>query len=575
MSHFPFHNNWLLQEIDEGYVKELSIKTSLPVFITRFLLCRGIDTIQGIDSHLNSSLDSIGDPFKMSGMDRAVKRLSKAINNKEKIGIFGDYDCDGITASVLLYEFFTQLGSQVFSYIPHREKEGYGMNQGGIDYLHQKGCSLIVTVDCGISNLNEVEYAKSLGIDVIVTDHHEQPDVIPDAYSVIDPKQKNCPFPFKHLAGVGVAFNLARALRRFLVQHGYKGNIKLKPYLDLVALGTLADYMPLLGDNRMLVKAGIEEIYKQSRVGINALCSLSSSNTIRSVQDICFRLIPKINSASRMDSADISFKLLTSYEYSEAMQYAGLLEQLNKKRIDEEKIIFKEALDQLKEYITANGEKKGYVLSSDKWKKGLVGIIATKIMSECGLPVILFTIDGTDGYGSGRGPFDLNLLEIVKELEKHLITFGGHQSAMGLHISADNIDEFRSSFEEKLENAYTPGLKGLSVDFKTTFQEISDPKIVSFYELLEPFGPSYSQPVFTIEGFRVKEHKILKERHLKLLLMHDTLPKHSNYELICWDINSNSHNWEDLELACTAAINNWNGHKKFELRLKDARRRGE
>jgi len=574
MSLFPFHKNWLLQEIDEGYVKELSLKTSLPVFITRFLICRGIDTLKGIETHLNSSLNTIGDPLMMSGMEKAVKRLATALYNKEKIGIFGDYDCDGITASVLLYEFFIQLGLSVFVYIPHREKEGYGMNQTGIDYLHQKGCSLIVTVDCGISNINEVEYAKSLGIDVIVTDHHEQPHIIPDAYSVVDPKQKNCPFPFKHLAGVGVAFNLARGFRRFLIQSGYRGNIRLKPYLDLVALGTLGDYMPLLGDNRILVKAGIEEIYKQSRVGINALCSFSSGNTIRSVQDICFKLIPKINSASRMDSADISFKLLTSHEYSEALQYASLLEELNKKRIDEEKKIFKDALDQLKGYIALNGDKNGYVLSSDKWKKGLVGIIATKIMSEFGLPVILFTIDGKDGYGSGRGPEDLNLLEVVKELEKHLITFGGHQSAMGLHISSENIDTFRSCFEEKLANTYTPGHKGLSVDFKTSFQEISDPNIVSFYELLEPFGPSYSQPVFTIEGFRVKEHKILKERHLKLLLMHDTLPKNSNYELICWDINSNNHNWEELEIACTAAINTWNGNKKFELRLKDARRRG-
>lgn len=574
MSYFPFYNNWLISKPDEGYACELSKKTGLPLFITRFLLCRGIDTVKGIEEHLSASLKSISDPFQMLGMDKAVKRVALALERREKIGIFGDYDCDGITSTVLLYEFFLQLGLKIFVYIPHRERDGYGLNRNGLDYLKKMGCSLVVTVDCGISNYDEVEYAKSIGLDVIITDHHEQPDVIPNACAVVDPKQKGCAFPFKDLAGVGVAFNFARAIRRHIVQRGYKGNIKLRPYLDLVALGTLADYMPLIGENRILVKAGIEEIYKNTRVGISAISGGYNGGVIRTIQDICFKLIPKINSASRMDDPNISFNLLISKDISDAQKYAKILEELNKKRIEEEKIIFNEAISQINDYIASKGEKKGYVLHSDKWRKGLVGVIATKIMSDLGVPIILFSIDGENGYGSGRGPDDLNLLGIIKELESHLVSYGGHKSAMGIHILTDKIDEFRQLFEDRLDKIYEPAPKGLYIDFKTDFTEIGDPRLVDYYELLEPFGPSYPQPVFTIEGFKVKEQRLLKEKHLKLLISHERHPHDTGYELLCWDISQSNHNWEDLEIACTASINTWNGIKKFELRLKDARNRG-
>jgi single-stranded-DNA-specific exonuclease len=570
---------WDFISLNKLAVDELANKSQIPHIIAKFLYQRGINTPEAVAQHFRLTLSSLSDPWKMADMDKAVDRLLKAIARHERVGVFGDYDVDGVTSAALIYKFLKQLGLEVTVYIPHREKEGYGLSAAGLKCCESQGCKLLITVDCGISNSEEVCLARRLMMDVIITDHHEPSNCLPQAIAVLNPKRSDCLFPFKELAGVGVAFNLIRALRHRLYELGH-WNVdqvpNLKEYLDFVALGTVADAVPLLGDNRILVRSGLEVINRCERPGIKAIKALCYLNSDITSSDIAFRVGPLINAAGRMAHANKAFELLTTDSEVKANQLATELHLLNQQRQTEEKSMFTEALDKIQSLVE---EYPSYVLSSPKWKKGILGIVAARLVDQFHKPVILFTLDGKEAHGSGRCPPGINLYESLRACSIHLSSFGGHKAAAGLRLSCDSIKKFTEDFQKFMassldQNQVRPMLM---LDCIACIEELVDPGFAKFYEYLEPFGAGYLAPVFAVRDFEVHRSRVVGNGHLKLTLTSRNSQNHyikRKVDLLGWGHGDKVNlPWESLELACTPFINVWQGQKQLELKLRDIRYR--
>ena len=567
---------WHFVSLDTAALNKFIRESRLPSVIARFLYRRGINTPDAADCHLNPMLKFLSDPWKMVDMDRAVDRLVKAVVQRDRVAVFGDYDVDGVTSSALVYRFLRGLGLEVVVYIPHRE-EGYGLSAKGIEDLASRGCNLLITVDCGITNNKEVALAERLGMDVIITDHHEPSSSLPKALAVLDPKRLDCPFPFKELAGVGVAFNLMRALRYRLYRLGHwnGGRIpNLKAYLDLVAMGTVADVVPLLGDNRILVRTGLEVLNGSTRPGIRALkavCSLDSEVTSR---DIAFRIGPRINAAGRMAHADKAFRLLITEKEADAKALADELNQLNQERQAEERLILKEALAE----IESSGKRPAYVLASPKWKRGIIGIVASRLVEQFCRPVVLMAMDGDEAYGSGRCPEGLNLHECLCACSDHLTAFGGHRAAAGMRLSLNSIDGFRKAFQQVVSSAIeqNDAFPRLEVDGAARIEELLDPDFCRLYRQLEPFGAGYPAPLLAVQDFTVSRSRVVGNGHLKLTLRPRTSSQDRypgrGVDLVGWGQGDKQGlPWERLELACMPCFNVWQGQRRLELRLKDIR----
>ncbi len=554
-------------------IKDLSRQTGAPELITVFLYHRGLKTPEDITNHLDPALNSLNDPWSMADMDRAVDRLLKAISCREHVAVFGDYDADGVTSSALLYLFLQELGIKTTVYIPHREKEGYGLNEQGIRELSSRGCSLLITVDCGITNADEITLARSLHMDVIVTDHHQPPEKLPEAAAVLNPKRKDCAFPFKELAGVGVVFNLVRALRTKLYRAGHwnKGRVpNLKSYLDLVSLGTIADIVPLFEDNRILTKVGLEVMNTGGRTGMAALKKICGiSGEIKST-DVAFRLAPRINAAGRMDDAMKAFNLLVTPDAQEATRLAQELHRLNQERQNQEGKILRQAAKMAREM----GDQPAYVLASPEWKKGVVGIVASRLVDQMARPVLLLCLEGDLAQGSGRSPDGQDLYELLCACSNHLAGFGGHRSAAGLRLAASCLDDFSQAFLEavKIQSKGESVARGIDVDCQINLEEIKDPAFIDFFELLEPFGEAYKEPVFNLNGFEVAASRIVGNNHLKLTLTSRTGETGPAVELLGWSMGDKQDlPWTSLELACTPFVNTFRGQRRLQLQLKDAR----
>ncbi len=570
-------------ETDEAAVELLSIETGIPQSIARFLHLRGITSPDQAVQHLASRLTSLSDPMLMKDMDRAVNRLERAVCSKEKIGVFGDYDADGVSASALLFLFLTEIGIECEVYLPDREHEGYGLNTAGLDRLASEGCSLVITVDCGITAVEEVNYANANGIDVIITDHHEPGGVIPPAVAVLDPKRSGCRFPFKELAGVGVAFNLVRSLRKRLHENGcfsLSPAPNLKKYLDIVALGTISDVVPLLGENRILVKSGLEVVSGTARPGMEALKKISSINGTVDSMHMAFRMGPRINAAGRMAHAMTAFQLLVTDNRHEAARLASELHSLNAERQNEERLILREAGRQLE----AMGSLPAYVLTGEEWRRGVVGIVASRLMEKVSRPVILLAVDGDEAVGSGRCPEALNLHALLSECAHCLDRFGGHRAAAGMKLKTCHIEKFRTAISaaasKKLQHIdLTPELM---LDARITIQQLSTPTFAEMYQQLGPFGAGYRAPLFALHGFAVKTARIIGRGHLKVILegtgstgSKQTRPREiSGIEIVGWGHGDKLDlPWEELEIACEPGINTWNGRRTLQLKLMDARER--
>ena len=496
----------------------LSKECNISTITAQILINRGLKTPEDIEKFLNISLEKLTHPFKMLNLEKASKRISEAIIKNEKIGVFGDYDVDGITSTAVLINFFHEIGYRNITWhIPTRD-EGYGLNKEVIKNFSEKSVKVIITVDCGIQNFSEVEYANSLGIDVIVTDHHEPSEKIPEAFAVVNPKQKDCPFPFKELAGVGIAFYLIMGLRIKLREIGIiKNNVNLLKYLDLVAIGTIADICPLIYENRIFVKFGLNQIKNSIRPGIKALRQLCYlENKKINYWDVGFKIAPRLNAAGRISDPQKALKLLITDNYAQALEISNELNKNNYERQKIEEKIITEAI-KLIEKNDKIKTKKSIVLYSDSWHEGVIGIVSSKLVEKYYKPTILISFSGDLGKGSARSIKDFDIFNGIKMCEEFLESFGGHKLAGGLMIKRDNINDFIDAFESIVNRLTTKEhfIKKVFIDKVITLDEIND-NFLSELSRLSPFGPANEEPLLFANDILVTDIKNFGLNHLQL-----------------------------------------------------------
>lgn len=555
----------------DGRGKKLSRDLRISEITAKILLNRGIEDLTSAEAFLKPALRWLSSPFLLHQMEIASEILSEHIIQGEKIAIYGDYDVDGITGTAILFSFLKQLGAKVFYYIPERLTEGYGLNIPAISRLKSQGISLIVTVDCGITNYSEILHAKSEGLKIIVTDHHEVPGLYPPADAVVNPKGEKNSFPFKELSGAGVAFYLAIATRRTLLNKCFikDGEINLREYLDLVALGTICDIVPLVNENRIFAKIGLELLSKSSRPGIIALKEVSGVTDSVSCGEVAFRLGPRINAGSRLSEVDIGIKLLLEKEMGNAKLLASRLNVLNEKRQAIEDKIFSDAI----EMIESNPEfmhKKSIVLYNNDWHPGVIGIVASRLVERYYRPTILISLNGDKGKGSGRSIAGLDLVRCLNDCRDYLISCGGHKYAAGITISKENIPLFSEKFEESVcsvikEKDLQPELK---VDVKVNISDITE-ELCRELELLEPFGMGNPEPNLLLNNARIIDRRIAGDKHLMLKLTDgERLIDAVGFGMgDAIDYNTNR-----IDIICYPEIHSWNSTKKVRLRIKDIKR---
>jgi len=529
----------------------------LPLPIAQVLSARGISPEES-PAFLEPRLEDLNDPFLMRDMDKAVERIITAMKESQKIMVHGDYDVDGVTSLSLLYRNLTSIGLNVIPYIPDRFTEGYGLSSQGIEKAKEEGISLIITVDCGITALEEIEMARKYGIDVIVTDHHEPRETLPEATAIINPKVDD--YPFKDLAGVGVAFKLLEALYRKLslnLNHLYWD-------LDLVALGTVADIVPLVKENRVFVHFGLKILEKSKKAGIKSLKSVTGLNGKVEPWHISFILAPRLNAAGRLNHAIEAFKLLSTRDGLEALQLARELDRTNKERQGIERKILSEA----KKMVRRMDLDKDWVivLGSEDWHEGVIGIVASKLVEQYNRPTILLSFTGGIGKGSGRSIQNFNLFNALLDLEKYLLSFGGHKMAAGLRLEKENLQDFRRALnklaKERLKKEYFE--PELYIDGEIRLSDINQ-DILSVYRKLSPFGMGNPQPVFVVKNVTVKNDiRVMKDRHISFTLKQEQIERRA-IAFDAMDKREIIQSGKPLNFAVQVSENNRNGEIEFKV----------
>ncbi len=562
---------WRVREPELVLQKTLAASLNISTITSQLLINRGISDIQQAERFLSSTLSDIRSPLGMKGMKEGVERVLKALHNKEKIAIYGDYDVDGITSTSILLMFLKLAGANVSYYIPERIAEGYGLNADAISKLAERGVALLITVDCGISDHAELKLAKELGMDVIVTDHHEVPDYLPPAYAIINPKQSGCPFPFKNLAGVGVAFNFIIALRASLRDEGFwkeKEVPNLKEYLDLVALGTIADVVPLVDENRIFVKYGLMELTASTKPGIIALKEVSGLNDVPiNAGMVGYRLAPRINAAGRVGKGVDGVRLLTSESYDEAASIAKLLDDGNKERQGLEEVILREATGMVESGLIS--DRKSIVLASENWHPGVIGIVASRIAEKYYRPTVMIALKNGIGKGSARSIHSFMLYEGLKECSHLLNEFGGHDYAAGLSINEENIEKFREEFERVASGKLSDEdmLPEMDIDAAMDLNEVTE-ALINELDNLAPFGEANPEPLLCSTGLGIADCKVVGNNHLKMRVKQGRTVR----DAIGFGMgNLNLSPGINLDTAFIPQINLWNGGKSIQLKLKDVR----
>lgn len=505
---------WVLApEPDSDLMASLAEGSSLPLKLIKVLINRGHQTAEDIEKFLHPNINDLKNPFEMAGMEKGIDRLTEALYNNEKIMIYGDYDVDGITATALLYLVINKLGGQVDFYLPNRLVEGYGLSEDGINEAKEKGVSLIITVDTGITAVDHVKYATSVGIDIVVTDHHEAGETIPDALAIINPKQPACDYGGE-LSGVGVAYKFAQALYQRLEQN----EEELREHLDLVALGTSADIVPLVGENRVLTSFGIAQIARTTKPGIKSLAFVSGlmGKAIGTGQ-VVFILAPRINAIGRLGDARLAIRLLSTRDERVASEIARQLEKENRRRKEIDEKTLGEALKQMAELVDVDIDK-AIVLAGEGWHQGVIGIVASRLVEKYHLPTVMIAITNGEGKGSARSIPGFHLCEALKECEHLLIRYGGHKYAAGLSIKEENIQEFRRVFKEVTSRLLSDEdtIPKLHIDLEIELRDVTD-DFVSAVEQFAPFGPQNMRPIFLTRNAEiVGSPYVVGNNHLKM-----------------------------------------------------------
>jgi single-stranded-DNA-specific exonuclease len=503
---------WKIKDVsDELSVQRLADSLNISPILARLLVLRNIMTFNEARQFFRPSLDSLHDPFLMDQMEAATTRVITALTENQKICIYGDYDVDGTCATALLYMFLKELYANVEFYIPRRLEEGYGLSTSAMDAVKEMGTDLMIAVDCGITAIEETNYANELGIDVIICDHHQPKEELPNAFAVLDPLKPGCNYPFKYLSGAGVAFKLAQGLCERIGKRG----LPLK-YLDLVALAGAADIVPIVDENRILVNEGLNQVNINPRPGIEALIELSrlKPGQLTSGQ-IVFTIAPRINAVGRLGDAERAVNLLIANNKKDALELAEVLETENyeRRKIDVDTF---EAAKEIVESQFDLDDELAIVLHNENWHPGVIGIVASRLVEKYYRPsVLLTTIDGV-AKGSARSINGFNIYEALQKCEDLLLHFGGHQAAAGLALEVDKIDEFRTKFNEILKSSISSDdlLQEISIDSMIKFSEIT-PKFLRILEQFAPFGPGNLRPVFLAEGvFTANTPRLVGTNHL-------------------------------------------------------------
>ena len=554
---------YIFTKEDKNLQNIITKECNISPITAQILINRGHVEPEEIYNFLNVNLNSLTHPYKMLNLEKAAERVIDAILKNEKIGIFGDYDVDGITSTAVLINFFNEIGYKNYTYhIPTRE-EGYGLNNKTIKRFHDNNVKLIITVDCGIQNFSEVDYANSLGIDVIITDHHEPSEILPGAFAVINPKQRDCNFPFKDLAGVGIAFYLIMGLRIKLREKGIiKDNVNLLKYLDLVAIGTIADICPLVYENRIFVKFGLNQIKNSQRPGIRALrqlCYLENKDI--NYWDVGFKIAPRLNAAGRISNPMKALELLIIDNYSRALQLSNELNKNNQERQKIEEKILQDAI-KLIEKNEKFKHRKSIVLYSDSWHEGVIGIVSSKLVEKYYKPTILISFSGDYGKGSARSIKDFDIFNGIKMCEELLESFGGHKLAGGLMIKRDRILDFVEAFEKIVERTTTKEhfIKKIYIDKIVNLNEI-DGELISELSKLSPFGPSNEEPLLFANDILVSGIKNFGMNHLLLQVEKNNIA----FEAIGFNIaNKNIELGDSVNIAFMP----FNDNQKIKLKIK-------
>ena len=570
---------WHIHTPDRESVKAISSTLKCSPLTASVLVNRKINSVDCAKAFLNPSLKDLRPPFSFIDMDVAVRRIYKAITSSEKILILGDYDADGITATAVLVEFFNYIKSDVSYYIPHRIKEGYGLKPEHItNYMVPDNVNLIITVDCGSSNHKSVKIAQEANIDVIITDHHNISPPFPEAAAVINPKRTDCTSDLNDLAGVGVAFYLVISLRKYLRDKNFwlhKSEPNLKNLCDLVALGTVADMVPLRDENRIFVKTGLDVMGSTPRPGIDALMKVSGVEKSEvSAGDIAFKLAPRLNAAGRIDHAKTAVELLLTKDRRSAIRIASLLHEMNETR----KGIEGEIIAEIEEFLKENPEileQKALVLSDsfskNGWHEGVLGIVASAFVKKYFRPVILISVKNGIGKGSGRSIPAVDLYNIISECSMDLESFGGHKMAAGLTIKENRIKPFQEKIKKTLCKICKPEhfIPMLFIDYLLDFDNISE-KLINELKILEPHGLSNEEPLFMAADVRAFSSKIVGEKHRKMLLKQFGSNKDRLYNAINFNIDLSKPSAERFDqIAYKLQWNRWNGTKTVQLIVEE------
>ena len=558
---------WKILTADTQKSDSLQLALKISPVICDILVERGVVTFEQSKKYFRPELKDLHDPWLMKDMDKAAERIIRAVNNNEKILVFGDYDVDGTTSVACMYHFLKKIHSDLDFYIPHRYREGYGVSKAGIDFANENGFNLIISLDCGIKSIELIKYAKGLGIDFIVCDHHLPDEELPPAIAILNPKQKDCNYPYKELCGCGVGFKLISALAP---QFGLSDD-DIYESLDLVATAIAADIVPMTGENRILAYYGLKKANENPNNGIKALGFLSGLKTELHINNLVFIIAPRVNAAGRMDDARKAVQMFIAESYDEALQYAEMLHSDNTDRKEADLNITNEALF----LITENQDwqdRKSTVVFQSHWHKGVVGIVASRLIEHYYRPTIVLTQSGEYVAGSARSVPGFNLYEAVHACREHLIGYGGHFAAAGLTLEIDKIDAFRNKFEEIVSATIHPELliPEIIIDAEINFKDIQWP----FYNILqqmEPFGPENLRPVFVAKKvWNTGYSKIVKEEHIKFSLKQNN----TVFTGIGFKMADKFHLLQmnkPIDVVFKIDENEWNGNKTLQLRVIDLR----
>ncbi len=559
-----------LTDEQQQQVKQISELIKCPEMIAEMLVYKGITDTVEINNFFNPSLDDVFDPFIFKDMEKAVERIIRAINKEEMIMIYGDYDVDGTTSTALLYLGLKKVGAIVNYYIPHRMIDGYGLSLCGVDQIKEKGAQVIISVDCGINAIEEVEQINSLGMDIIITDHHNPKEKLPAAYAIINPKLEDCKYPFVALAGVGVAYKLLMAVYSKMEIDSKEFVDK---YVDLVALGTIADIVPLMGENRIFASIGLERLVKKQNIGITALINIAGlSEKELNSSDIVFGLAPRINAAGRMGSAMRAVELLVATDEEISMELAQIIERENSLRQQIDQKTFQEACDIIEKKYKNLDETPIIVVSSDDWHSGVIGIVASKLVEKYYRPSIMITFKDGIGSGSGRSISGFDLFEALSSVENYLETFGGHKYAAGLSILTEYVDVLENRLCSYVKEHITPEqlIPPLKIDTKLELYEINE-NLLEWLNKFAPFGPGNMRPTFYTEGVMVVGFPYnVGKNHLKMKVVKDGC----TLDLIGFNLGDFLPFLKKglfIDIAYSLEFNTWQGRTTIQGKLKDIR----